>query len=109
MRRADPYNLLRLMRAFPLYGVAFVLWDTGRVAWEYDTGDAGRPGYVPWPTDVRLQGDHRLHLIAQALRRPTYREQLDELRLVCDPARTHGQGGQQMTDAELAAHTEFGA
>ena len=98
MRRADPYNLLRLLRAFPVYGIAFVLWDTGLVVYE-----RGAEGHT---TAVRLVADPRL-AAARALRLPTSREQLDAVRAVGDPARTRVDG-RQLTDRDLARRLEFG-
>ena len=98
--RADPHNLLRLLRAFPVYGLAFVLWDTGLVEWERAEG-----GHA---TAARLRAGPHLAGAARALRLPTYPGRLDALRALSDPARTRVDG-RQLTDRDLARRAQFGA
>jgi len=101
MVRAAPDNLLRLMRAFPVYGIALVLDDTRMVDRARDADGASRA--------ARLRADGvRLAHAAHALRPPTYREQIDRLRAVLDPRRTRVDD-RQLTDRDLARRPEFGA
>jgi hypothetical protein len=101
MVRADPINLSRLCREFPVYGQALLLWDAGVIE-HRRTPDGQIIGI-----SLRRSGTHD-EAIATALREGDDHARYDRLRVVLDPARTRSNGRQVTTD-DLRTAREFGA
>jgi hypothetical protein len=94
MTAADPYNLARLFEVFPVYGVAFMLWDEGLIE------------YSPDRRNVTFKADQADK--ASILDMPDWHDKCATFQSVLNYSRTTD-NGRVLTDRDLGKATHFGS
>lgn len=94
MTKADNYNLARLFEAFPVFGVAFMLWDGGLIE------------YSPDRSTVTWKEEHADKASIMSI--PSWRERCRILQSTINYSRTLN-NGQTITLQDLSRAVEFGA
>jgi hypothetical protein len=94
MTKADNYNLARLFEAFPVFGVAFMLWDEKLV-------DVS-------PNHDRVTWTEQSANLASIMDMPNWIERRSTLQNAINYSRTQ-HNGRAITDRDLATVTPYGA
>jgi len=94
MTRADSYNLARLFEAFPVFGVAFMLWDEKLV-------DVS-------PNHDRVTWTEQSANLASVMEMPNWLDRVRTLQNAINYSRTQ-HNGQTITYRDLAKVTPYGA
>lgn len=92
--KADNYNLARLFEAFPVFGVAFMLWDNKLVEVSPNRDQ------VTWTEPYAN--------LASILEMPNWLDKVRTLQQAINYSRTQDKG-RHITDRELAKATPYGA
>lgn len=94
MTKADNYNLARLFEAFPVFGVAFMLWDEKLV-------DVG-------PNRDRVTWTEQYANLSSIMDIPNWAERCRTLQSVINYSRTQHMG-ETITSRDLSKSTPYGA
>lgn len=94
MTKADKYNLARLFAAFPVYGVAYMMWDEGLIE------------YTPTRDNVNFKEEHADKF--SILDMPSWTDKCSTMQSVINYSRTL-HNNTTLTERDLARITQFGA
>lgn len=94
MTKADNFNLARLFETFPVYGVAFMMWDAGLI------------DYAPDRSTVNFKEEHADKF--SILDMPSWKDKCSTMQSVINYSRTlHNKT--TITERDLARITHFGS